>query len=257
MAGRWMAAILGAALAVSGAAASADALDMFKPLWLQALEGRQEEAEAPELPLTEPEVVCRDVDLEVVRASVHMNQDYSAEAYVYVELKNVGDSVIRADSAEITVYGGREQRLGKEDYVACAPDAVAPGESLYISEWMYDFVGDAHDVSRMDISVGRREYSRKRVSGRVNSRAYAKDDRMMIEITNDSAEPVRNVEVVAAALNRDGEFVELLFQETPFNMAIAPGSTVIFDQSFKDHALDALDAGQMTFETSGYVYTER
>lgn len=230
--------------------AAADTLDILKPVWLHALENMQEEEGGP---IAEPAVVSTDDQLEVVRSAVYMRDEYETEAYVYAELRNTGDRVIRVSGAELTVLDAAGKQLSKREYASAKPDVIMPGESLFVAEWLYDFVGDLSRVHTICVTIERSEYGRKQIERMPQARAYVDNGYLCAELTNTTDEPVFEAGVTAVAVDTNGKILDILREETYSGLGIAPGSTIILRKYLEQHAADAAD---VHCEAHGYVYSE-
>ena len=223
--------------------AAADRYDILKPMWLNALENMQEEkAEVVPLERREPKVVCGDTQLEVMRYAVHMDDEYSPEAYVYVQLRNTGDSVIRLNGAALSVLDASGRQIAREEYASVKPDVVMPGGTVYVSEWLYDFVSDLDKVDAFSVEIECSEYSRKKIEQLSGARAYVDGDYLCAEVTNSTDKTLYDVCVTAVALDPQGKIMDMLCEETYSNIGIAPGSTVIFRKYLEQHAADFVNA---------------
>lgn len=235
--------------------AAADTIDLLKPVWLHALENMQErrDDEAPAA-FVEPKVVSGEADLEMVRSTVHVNDQYDPEAYVYAELKNTGDRIIRINGATLTVLDASGKQLSKREYASAKPDVVMPGGSLFVTEWLYDFVSDLRRVDSIQITLEHSEYSRKQIKTLNKTRAYVEGDYLYAEVTNTTEKPLFEIGVVAVALDKDGKILDMLREETYSGVGVAPDSTIVFRKMLERHALDIPVAA---CEAAAYVYGER
>lgn len=223
--------------------ALADKYDILKPMWLNALESMQkQQTDAVPLERREPEVVSGDSQLEVVRYAVYMDDEYSTEAYVYAQLRNTGESIIRLNGATLNVLDASGRQIAREEYASVKPDVVMPGGSLYVTEWLYDFVSDLDRVNALSVEIERSEYSRNRIEQLSGVKAYVQGDYLYAELTNTTDEPLYDVAVTAVALDPQGRILDMLREETYSNIGIAPGSTAIFRKYLEQHAADYPDA---------------
>ena len=240
---RWFVLLLVLLMANVCAVASADKYDILKPMWLNALENMQEQkAETVPLERREPKIVSGDDQLEVVRYAVYMDDEYSTEAYVYAQLRNTGESIIRLNGATLHVLDASGCRVASEEYASAKPDVVMPGGSLYVTEWLYDFVSDLDKVDAVEVEIERSEYSRKKIEQLDGVKAYVKGDYLYAELTNTTDEPLYDVAVTAVALDPQGRILDMLREETYADIGIVPGSTVIFRKYLEQHATEFPDA---------------
>lgn len=237
------------------AAAAADKYDFLKPMWLNALENMQESREeGVSREYREPKVVCGDEQLEVVRYAVYLDDEYDPEAYLYAELKNTGEQVIRINGTSLTVLDASGKRLSECEYVTAKPDVVMPGSSLFIMEWMYDFVSDLSRVDSIQITLEYSEYSRKKIEALNETHAYVDGDYLYAEVTNTTEKPLFEIGVSAVALDKDGKILDMLCEETYSGVGAAPGSTIVFRKMLDQRALDTTG---VVCEAEAYVYDKR
>ena len=236
------------------ASASADKYDILKPMWLNALENAQAQKEAA-VPTEkkEPQVISGDAQLEVLRSAVYMEDTYSPEAYVYAELKNVGEGIIRLSGASLIIRDASGKQIAKEEYASLVPDVVMPGGSLYVKEWLYDFVSDLNKVDSIEVTIERSEYGRKKIEKIESVKAYVGGDYLYAELTNTTDAPMYEATVIALAVDSQGKILDVLCEETYSNLGIAPGSTVIFRKYLEQHAADYPGA---VCEAQGYRHQE-
>ena len=190
----------------------------------------------------ETKVISGDAQLEVMRYAVHMDDEYSPEAYVYVQLRNAGDSVIRLNGAALSVLDASGRQIAREEYASVKPDVVMPGGTVYVSEWLYDFVSDLDKVDAFSVEIERSEYGRKKIEQLSGARAYVDGDYLCAEVTNTTDKPLYDVCVTAVALDPQGKIMDMLCEETYSNIGIAPGSTVILRKYLEQHAADFVNA---------------
>ena len=236
-------------------AAMADTIDLLKPMWLNALEDMQEAKQEKEeaAVIAEPVVTCAEADLELVRANVYMENEYSTEAYVYAELKNTGENILRLSSAAVTALDTNGKPIKKREYVSAKPDVIMPGGSLYVSEWFYDFVSDLSRVGSFEIAMERSEYSRKQITMIEGSRAYIEGDYLYAQVHNASDKPLFKAGVTAVVTDANGRILDIMQEESYSNLGIAPGSTVIFRKRISQYAADAVNP---VCEAYGFAYSE-
>ena len=251
---RWTTLLLAVLLLCVSTYASADKYDLLKPMWLHALEDMQGQKEAGVLEKRkEPKVISGDEALEVVRYAVYADDEYSPEAYVYAQLKNTGESIIRVNGATLNILDSDGRRIGREEYASVKPDVIMPGESLYITEWLYDFVNDLDKVDAFSVEIERSEYSRKKIGKLPEVRAYVQGDYLYAEVTNTMEEPLFSVAVVAVVTDGTGRMLDMLRDETYASVGAAPGSTLVFRESLERHALDWPD---VVCEAEAWYYEE-
>lgn len=235
--------------------AAADDLDFLKPMWLNALEDMQEQKRTEKnLVLAEPKVVSESEQIEVVRSSVYMQEEYETEAYVYVEVKNTSQETIRPSETTLIVRDANGKELAKREYASCVPQVILPGESACIEEWFYDFVSDLSRVSSISVRIENSDYSRKKIAAQLQAEAYVEGDYLMAQVTNTTDAVVYDIDVSAVVSGGDGKILDMCNEGT-FGVGVAPGSTIVLRSYLKDHTLDIVGTDtQIT--ARGFAYTD-
>lgn len=235
--------------------AAADDLDFLKPMWLNALEDMQEQKRAEKnLVLAEPDVVSESEQIEIVRSSVYMQEEYETEAYVYVEVKNASQETIRPSEITLTVHDANGKEIAKREYASCVPQVILPGESACIEEWFYDFVSDLSRVSSISVRIEDSDYSRKKIAAQPQAEAYVEGDYLMVQVTNTTDAVVYDIDVSAIVSDGNGKILDM-HNEGTYGVGVTPGSTIILRSYLKDRALDTIGAGaQIT--ARGFAYTD-
>lgn len=235
--------------------AAADTMDLLKPMWLNALEDMQEAKQEQMEPVVigEPTVTSVEADLELVRANVYMDDRYSVEAYVYAELKNTSESIIRLNGATVTALDTNGKQLEKREYASAKPEVIMPGGSVYVSEWLYDFAKDLSRVGSFEIAVERSEHGRKQIEMIEGARAYIEGEYLYAEVHNASDKPLFKAGVTALVTDANGRILDILQEENYTNLGIAPGSTIIFRKMISQNTADAASTA---CEAYAYAYAE-
>lgn len=228
-------ALLTAGLLLGGVSALADGLDFLKPIWMQVMEdsGTTEQS-IPE----NVSVTCADERLTVERYGVMLENDYAAEAHVYAVLRNTSGQRLPIQSVQMTAKNGGGKALHEERYASHLPDVVEPGETLLVSEWMYDFTKDISKVASVEISVetNARAYTRWVALDGVH--AWQEGQYLCVELTNTAEETLFGAICGAAVEDADGHILDMLLQgeyDTE-DMGLLPGSTVVWRKKLEDGA---------------------
>lgn len=235
---RRICAILAAAMMAGCAAASADALDLLKPIWMQMMEDSGSGSEKVSALPESVAVTCADERLTVERFGVLLEDEYAAEAYVYAVLRNTSGQKLPIQSIEMTAKNGSGRALHEERYVSHLPDVVEPNETLLVSEWMYDFTKDVSKVASIDITVetGTRAYEQwSRLDG---VRAWQEGQYLCVELTNTTEETLFGAVCGATLETADGQILDMMLQSTyeTMDLGIAPGSAVVWRKRLEDGA---------------------
>ena len=230
-----------AALLLTGAAASADGLDFLKPIWMQMMDGGDSaEASIPQ----DVRVTCADERLTVEQYGVILENEHAAEAHIYAVLRNVSGKRLPIQTVQMKAVGANGKALHEERYVSHLPDVIEPGETMIVSEWMYDFTKDIGKVSGIEITVetSTRAYTRwTRLDG---VRAWREGKYLCVELTNTTEETLFGAVCGATLETADGQILDMMLQSgyETMDVGIAPKSTVVWRKRLEDGATLKLGA---------------
>ena len=203
-------AILAAAMMACCASASADAVDLLKPIWMQMM---SDSGSSGSEKVGEATVTC-------------------------------GDERLTIQSIQMTVKNGSGRALHEERYVSHLPGVVEPNGTLLVSEWMYDFTKDIGKVASIDITVetDTRAYERwNRLDG---VRAWQEGQYLYVELTNTTEETLFGAVCGATLETADGQILDMMLQSSyeTMDVGIAPKSTVVWRKQLEDGATLKLGA---------------
>ena len=228
-----------AAMLLTGAAASADGLDFLKPIWMQMMDGGDSaEASIPQ----DVRVTCADERLTVEKYGVILENEHAAEAHIYAVLRNVSGKRLPIQTVQMKAVGANGKALHEERYVSHLPDVIEPGETMIVSEWMYDFTKDIGKVSGIEITVetSTRAYTRwTRLDG---VRAWREGQYLCVELANTTEETLYGAVMQSAYATED--------------MGLLPGSSVIWRKRLEDSATLEIGTGELTCEAWAYRIEE-
>ena len=229
-------AVLAAAMLLWSASASADTLDFLKPFWMQMMDGGSNttSGKVPE----SVTVTCADERLTVEACGVLLENDYSAEAHVYAVLKNTSSERLPIRSVQMTVLGANGNTLHEENYVSYMPSVVETGETMLVSEWMYNFVKEIGKVNSIQISVetASRAYEKWKQLGDV--RAWLDGDYLCVEFTNTTEKTLFGVICAATVSDANGQILDMMMQSSyeTDDLGVAPKSSVVWRKRLEDAA---------------------
>ena len=227
--------LLAAGLLLGGASATADGLDFLKPIWMQVMDdGSTAEQSVPEkVPVT-----CSDERLTVEKYGVMLENDYAAEAHVYAVLRNTSSQRLPIQSIQMTAKNAGRKALHEERYASHLPDVVEPGETLLVSEWMYDFTKDISKVASVEISVETNARAYTRWVALDGVRAWTEGQYLCVELTNTTEETLFGAICGATVEDADGQILDMLLQSaySTEDMGLLPGSTVVWRKKLEDGA---------------------
>ena len=239
---------------LGGAAASADGLDFLKPIWMQVMdEGGSTEQSLPE----SVRVTCADERLTVEKYGVILENDYAAEAHVYAIVRNTSGQRLPVQSVTLSAKNAAGKTMHEENYVSHMPNVIEPGETMLLSEWMYDFTREIGKLASIEVTVetDSRAYTRwNRLDG---VRAWQEGRYLYVELTNTTEETLYGAVCGAALEDADGQILDVLMQSTyeTENMGILPGSKVVWRKRIEDSVTLKIGA-DMTCEVWAYQIEE-
>lgn len=252
---RWLAMLAAAAMLSISCAAAADTLDILKPIWLHALEDMQKTGDTVHTDGSDVAVMVQDERLQVEHSGVFMEDEYGAEAYVYARVRNTSGVTIRLSGAKLRILDRNGKAIGEEEYIGFKPDVVAPGGAFYIREWMYDFIGNIDRIGGFELVIEPSEYSRKTIRESGEAKVYMDGKNLYLEWTNTEDEPVYNLVTAGMLTDASGRILDIVTGETYSQMAVAPGSTVIFRKMLEMHVTEEMLQGAM-YDAAGYRIEE-
>ena len=101
-----------------------------------------------------PSVKVDDPFFKKVRSSAYVMEDkYSKEANVMIELKNVSGRTLYPDTASIAAYTADGKLLEEETYSSIGPKMVVDGGSLYVWDWFYSFDYATTDIGYYVVKI--------------------------------------------------------------------------------------------------------
>ena len=243
---RWIAFILAAVMIVSMTAFAAAEEKSSLSDFSSRLKGKVTEAEQTEAAIGDddglsygPPVKVQDPFFEKVRSSAYILEDkYSKEANVMIELKNVSGRTLYPDNATISAYAADGTLLEEETYSNVGPEMVVDGGSLYIWDWFYGFDYAVTDIAYYVATVesDTDSYTKyETIAGEAlvaDGIAYA-----LIENTNDY--DIYGVDATVVIENDEGVLLDVTSVSTGNAVGLFPGSVMILRNNAKDYLNDA------------------
>ncbi len=158
--------------------------------------------------------------------------DGDDNAYLYARVENDGDAEIALDSGKLVAFSADDDILLSEDYITSSPSHIilAPGQSVYISEFFWDSALEDDDVADYKFSVGGDDYGYEFEEIPAEAEVQLNgdfDNYIYVTLTNDTEEIWDNTYITAVLRDQEGT---LIFVDGGYhdNVLIHPGSTVTF-----------------------------
>lgn len=133
-------------------------------------------------------VTCADERLTVEKYGVILENEHAARGAHLRRFAQRQREAAAIQTVQMKAVGANGKALHEERYVSHLPDVIEPGETMIVSEWMYDFTKDIGRVSGIEITVetSTRAYTRwTRLDG---VRAWREGQYLCVELTNTTEE---------------------------------------------------------------------
>ena len=201
--------------------------------------------------------------LNVAQENFHTVSSYSTYSYAYAKVENVGDKAIKVNAGVLEIYDEAGDVITSVDYMDAHAEYLQPGEYTYVV--MYDDIEEGSNLpadymltltGKSDSSV---ECKRLPVEAAFELgviEGWWENDYLYATVTNDTAEPIYDVEVVLALMDAEGNIL-YVDDNTLYNIAIAPGSTVIIREEIPSSFMEYFEAnGIVPASADAIVYYE-
>ncbi len=158
--------------------------------------------------------------------------EYDADdnAYFFAKVVNDGDEEVIVDNGKLVGFSANDDILVSQSYVSSCPSNIklAPGESAYVREFIWDGVLEDQDVVDYKFSIGTGTYgydynpipceSRFELNGSLDNYIY-------VTVTNDSNEIWYNTYIAVALYDSNNN---LIYVDSNYYTALGihPNSTV-------------------------------
>jgi len=193
--------------------------------------------------------------LETSDPYLYIIEGYSNYAYGYVKVTNTGDKAIKVNSGLFEVYDADGNAICSEDYVSRYAEYLQPGEYTYCSA--YERLDEGKGAADADDFIF--DISGKAENDKISLRlpvdtAWAPDVKngywtynyMIATVTNNTDQPLYDVEVVLALLDADGNILYMDSEDMYSSKAIMPGSSIMVRKSVSDSFMEYFNANGIT-----------
>lgn len=185
--------------------------------------------------------------LRVEQENFHVIDSYRLYGYVYAKVANVGDRPIKVNTGLMEIFNAEGDALTSTDYFSGYAVYLQPEEYTYIK--LYDEIEDV-EASAVDdymlTTTGKADNDH--VSMRLPcvtsyepnvEEGYYTRNYMYATVTNNTEEPVYDIEVVLALLDAEGNILYMTDSSMYTEKALTPGSSMIIrkdvDSSFIEY----------------------
>lgn len=180
---------------------------------------------------------------EKVRSSSFVRKEYSMEADVFIELKNVSGKTLYPDDATLRMYDVDGNLIEEETYCYVYPSVVEDGATFFVWEWFYNFEATVDQVAYFEVEV-ETDTSSYYDYHTTTASAYVDDGVMSTEVTNTTDTNIHSIDAVITVENDEGVLMDVGHVSVGNAIAITPGSTMVLMTSAEDYMNDGyLDSG--------------
>ena len=186
-----------------------------------------------------PSVKIDDPFFKKVRSSAYVVEDkYSKEANVMIELKNVSGRTLYPDTASIAAYTADGKLLEEETYSSMGPEMVVDGGSLYVWDWFYNFDYATTDIGYYVVKI-ESETSSYTTYEQIGGEALVSDGIAYALVENKSDYDIYGVSATICIENNEGTLLDVCDVSTGNAVGIFPGSVMILRDNAKDYQNDS------------------
>lgn len=183
--------------------------------------------------------------------------------YAFARVENTSDQQLAVYNPLFELYDANDNLIKSENYLTCEPSVLQPGESAYLSKYMWlDTGASANDVADyvLDLNVQNDSYyTVTRFPAEVEYVAgdarYGGQSMVYVTVTNDTDETVFSMRVISALLSDTGEVLHV--QNNGTDLGILPGTSVVFPMYIDYNVATYLKANGITPASADAIaYTE-
>lgn len=185
-----------------------------------------------------PAVRINDPFYEKVRSSAYLHEtDYSREANVMIELKNISGRTLYPDDVSVTAYNAAGDVIEEETYASFGPDMVDNGGSLFIWDWFYGFEVSVAEISHFEVKI-ESETSSYNEYAAIDGQALVNEGIAYALVENTTESDIYGVNATIVMENSEGTLLDIARVSCSSTVGLFPGSVLILRNNAKDYAND-------------------
>lgn len=185
-----------------------------------------------------PALRINDPFFQKVRSSAYLQEnEYSREANVMIEVKNVSGRTLYPDKASIIAYNAAGEVIEEATYSNYGPEMVADGESLFIWDWFYGFDKPIAEISYFEVKV-ESETSSYNEYAKIDAQALVSDGIAYALVENTLDSDIYGVCATIAIENEEGTLLDICSITTGNSVGVFPGSVLVLRDNASDYAAD-------------------
>lgn len=192
--------------------------------------------------------------IEVTQENLVVTDYYGAYGYAFARVENTGNKPISVNAGVLELYNADGDSIASSDYLDAYCENLNPGEYTYAQINAYPSDAEAADIDDYMLTITGKsdsyytfvrypvvaEFEKDVIDEYDNPTSY-----MYATVTNDTEEPVYDMQIVFALLDAEGNILYIA-SNSIYNTAITPGSSVTFRAEIPYDFADA-------FEKNGYT----
>ena len=199
-----------------------------------------------------PSLRMNDPFFQKVRSSAYLQEnDYSREANVMIELRNVSGRTLYPKTAKVTAYNAAGEVIEEETYSSCSPEMVADGASLFVWDWFYGFDVPVAEISYFGVEIETETSSYKKYAN-IASQSMVSGGIGYALVENGTESDIYGLDATIVAETAEGVLLDVCEISTGNACGIFPGSVMILRANLKDYANDAPLADAVTTAYAQY-----
>lgn len=185
-----------------------------------------------------PAVRVSDPFFAKVRSSAYLHEtEYSREANVMIELKNVSGRTLYPDDVSITAYNAAGEVIEEETYSSYGPDMVDNGESLFVWDWFYGFDVPVAEISYFEVKI-ESETSSYNEYAKIDGQALVSEGIAYALVENTLENDIYGLSATIVMENNDGTLLDVTEVSVGNTCGIFPGSVMVLRDNAEDYAND-------------------
>lgn len=185
-----------------------------------------------------PAVRVSDPFFAKVRSSAYLHEtEYSREANVMIELKNVSGRTLYPDDVSITAYNAAGEVIEEETYSSYGPDMVDNGESLFVWDWFYGFDVPVAEISYFEVKI-ESETSSYNEYAKIDGQALVSEGIAYALVENTLENDIYGLSATIVMENNDGTLLDVAEVSVGNTCGIFPGSVMVLRDNAEDYVND-------------------
>lgn len=204
--------------------------------------------------------------LSVTQENFHHITGFWNYGYAYAKVENVGDKPIKVNAGVLEMYDENGEVITSTDWVQSYATYLQPGEYTYVS--MYEDLeeGAAAPDDYMMTLTGKSDTSVTALRLPVETKlelgvvdGWWEYDYMYATVTNNTENPLYEIEVVLALLDAEGNILNIESKELYGELALMPGSSMIVRKEISSSFMEYYEANGIvpaSVDAIAYVLVE-